>query len=69
MTPGEFIVKWRTSELKERSGSQPYFNDLYQMLGEPTPTDADPSGDWYCFEKGARKDTGGDGLADVWKRG
>ena len=68
MTPGEFIAKWRASELKERSGSQSHFNDLCRLLGEPTPTDADPAGEWYCFERGARKDTGGDGWADVWKR-
>ena len=36
--------------------------------GEPTPAEADPSGETYCFERGARKDTGGDGWADVWKR-
>ena len=69
MTPGEFIAKWRASELKERSASQSHFIDLCRMLGEPTPTDADPAGEWYCFERGARKDTGGDGWADVWKRG
>ena len=69
MTPGEFIAKWRASELKESSAAQSHFNDLCQLLGEPTPTDADPTGDWYCFEHGARKDTGGDGWADVWKRG
>ena len=69
MTPGEFIAKWRASELKERSASQSHFIDLCRLLGEPTPTDADPSGEWYCFERGARKDTGGDGWADVWKRG
>ena len=69
MTPGEFIAKWQASELKERSASQSHFIDLCRMLGEPTPTDADPAGDWYCFERGARKDTGGDGWADVWKRG
>ncbi len=69
MTPGEFIAKWRASELKERSASQSHFNDLCRMLGELTPTDADPAGERYCFERGARKDTGGDGWADVWKRG
>ena len=69
MTPGEFIAKWRASELKERSASQSHFIDLCRMLGEPTPTDADPTGEWYCFERGARKDTGGDGWADAWKRG
>ena len=69
MTPGEFIAKWRVVELKERSASQSHFNDLCGLVGEPTPTDADPSGEWYCFERGARKDSGGDGWADVWKRG
>ncbi len=69
MTPGAFIAKWRASELTERSAAQSHFIDLCHLLGEPTPTDADPKGEWYCFERGARKDTGGDGWADVWKRG
>ena len=68
MTPHEFIAKWRASELKERSASQEHFIDLCRLLGEPTPAEADPAGDTYCFERGARKDTGGDGWADVWKR-
>ena len=68
MTPGEFIAKWRASELKERSASQEHFIDLCRLLGEPTPAEADPTGDHYCFERGARKDTGGAGWADVWKR-
>ena len=68
MTPNEFIAKWRASELKESSASQEHFIDLCRMLGEPTPAEADPTGKTYCFERGARKDTGGDGWADVWKR-
>ena len=32
------------------------------------PAEADPAGDTYCFERGARRDTGRDGWADVWKR-
>ena len=68
MTPYEFIAKWSASELKERSASQEHFIDLCRMLGEPTPAEADPTGETYCFERGARKDTGGDGWADVWKR-
>ena len=68
MTPGEFIAKWRDSELKERSGSQEHFIDLCRLLGEQTPAQADPTGDRYCFERGARKDSGSDGWADVWKR-
>ena len=39
-----------------------------RLLGEPTPAEADPAGERYCFERGARKDSGGDGWADVWKR-
>ena len=67
MRPGEFIAKWRASELKERSAAQEHFIDLCRLLGEPTPAEADPTGEHYCFERGARKDTGGDGWADVWK--
>ena len=69
MTPGEFIAKWRASALKERSAAQEHFIDLCRLLGEPTPAEADPAGTHYCFERGARKDAGGDGWADVWKRG
>ena len=68
MTPGTFIAKWRASELKERSAAQEHFIDLCRLLGEPTPAEADPTGERYCFERGARKDGGGDGWADVWKR-
>ena len=69
MTPGEFIAKWQAAALKESAASQEHFIDLCRLLGEPTPAEADPAGEWYCFERGARKDTGGDGWADVWKRG
>ena len=69
MTPGEFTAKWQASELKESSAAQEHFIDLCRLLGEPTPAEADPTGERYCFERGARKDTGRDGWADVWKRG
>ena len=68
MTPNEFIAKWHASELKERSAAQEHFIDLCRLLGEPTPAEADPKGNHYCFERGAFKDAGGDGWADVWKR-
>jgi len=38
------------------------------MLGVPTPNE-DPTGENYAFEKGAHKIEGGEGWADVWKRG
>jgi len=63
-----FIRKWRRAELKERSASQEHFIDLCRVLGEKTPAEADPKGEWYCFEAGASKLGGGDGFADVWMR-
>ena len=68
MEAQEFIAKWRASELKESSAAHEHFIDLCRLLGEPTPAEDDPSGQRYCFERGARKDTGGRGWADVWKR-
>jgi type II restriction/modification system DNA methylase subunit YeeA len=68
VTPDQFIDKWKDATLKERSASQEHFLDLCHLLDEPTPAQADPSGCWYCFEKGAAKAGGGDGWADVWRR-
>jgi len=69
ITPQEFVNKWRQSKLKESAGSQSHFNDLCYMLGHPTPAEADPEGTHFTFERGANKRTGGQGWADVWKRG
>jgi type II restriction/modification system DNA methylase subunit YeeA len=69
MTPQEFVAKWRASTLKERSGSQEHFIDLCRMLGHETPAQADSDGVWFTFERGADKSTGGQGWADVWKKG
>ena len=68
MTPEKFIDKWTRSKLKETSASQEQFIDLCNLLDEPTPAEADSEGEYYCFERGARKEGGGDGWADVWKR-
>ena len=68
MHAAEFIAKWRKVELKERSAAQEHFLDLCRMLGHPTPAEADPTGESFCFEKGAEKHGGGDGFADVWKK-
>ncbi len=64
-----FIARWQRSTLSERSAAQSHFIDLCRLLGEPAPAEADPEGEFYSFEKGLRKSTGGDGFADVWKRG
>ncbi len=69
MTPHAFLSKWRHVELKERSASQSHFNDLCALLDVPNPVAADPKGEWFTFEKGASKTNGGEGWADVWRRG
>lgn len=69
MTPHDFITKWRNVELKERSAAQAHFIDLCRLLGIDDPVTADPKGEWFTFEKGATKTTGGEGWADVWRRG
>ena len=69
MTPREFLDKWQHAELKERSASQSHFNDLCALLGVPDPVSADPKGEWFTFEKGASKTSGGEGWADVWRKG
>jgi len=69
MQPSEFIKKWQGNAQKERSASQSHFNDLCALVGQPAPFDADPAGEWFAFEKGALKTGGGDGWADVWRRG
>ena len=69
MQPQQFIDKWKAAELKERAACQEHFIDLCAVLNEPTPAAADPTGEWYTFEKGVGKEGGGKGFADVWRRG
>jgi type II restriction/modification system DNA methylase subunit YeeA len=69
MTPGQFIAKWRAAELKERAAAQAHFLDLCALLGVPDPISEDPKGEWFCFERGATKQDGKPGWADVWRRG
>jgi hypothetical protein len=65
MTPEQFVALWNNNPLSERAGAQAHFDDLCDLLGVEKPRDPDS----YCFERGAKKSTGGDGWADVWKRG
>lgn len=69
LSPSEFTAKWAGSTRTERAASQEHFIDLCRMLGVDTPNEADPTGEWYAFEKGAEKQDGSGGFADVWKRG
>ena len=69
LTAREFIAKWRASTLKERSAAQEHFIDLCRLVEHPTPAEADPTGAHFTFERGATKTGGGEGWADVWKKG
>ena len=65
MTPETFIARWKNNALTERAGAQAHFDDLCDLLGVEKARNPDN----YCFERGAKKSSGGDGWADVWKRG
>ena len=68
ITPQLLIAKWKRADLAERAASQEHFIDLCRMLGHPTPAEADPTGEFFTFERGAEKAEGGNGWADVCKR-
>jgi type II restriction/modification system DNA methylase subunit YeeA len=69
ISPRQFITKWLNSPIKERAAAQEHFLDICRMLGELSPAEVDPTGKEYGFEVGASKTTGGNGFADVFKRG
>ena len=69
MTPQDFIRKWKPVALTERATAQEHFLDLCRLFDHPTPAGDDPIGDHFTFEKGAPKTGGGEGWADVWKKG
>jgi hypothetical protein len=52
MSPQEFVRKWKAVELSERSAARSHFIDLCRVFDHPTPTDDDPTGDRFTFEKG-----------------
>jgi hypothetical protein len=64
-----FVRKWNASTLTERSGAPQHFRDLCDALDVPHPTEEDQIGTSYTFEKRVAKTGGGEGFADVWKRG
>jgi hypothetical protein len=76
LTPDQFVEKWSKAELSERAASHEHFIDLCRLIDQPTPAQADSTGEDYCFEKhvkvvgSASKGSKGEGgFVDVWKRG
>ena len=82
MTAAEFKKKWSRYQGKESAAYQEHFIDLCRLLGQPTPVEADPSGnDFFCFQKRVVKgaeflnlehpdcgDPTERGFADVWRK-
>ena len=82
MTVAEFKQKWSRYQGKESAAYQEHFIDLCRLLGQPTPVEADPSGnDFFCFQKRVVKgaeflnlehpdcgDPTERGFADVWRK-
>jgi hypothetical protein len=83
MTPAEFKTKWAKVSAKESAAYQSHFDDLCRLLNLPTPLEADPKGEFFCFQKRVVKDVelfelhetpdasepAERGFADVWKKG
>lgn len=65
----EFVRRWANSSLREQQGAQSHFNELCAILGMQAPTQADPTGENFAFEKQVIKANGKAGRADVWLRG
>lgn len=65
VTPEQFIATWKNNSLTEKGGAQPHFEDLCRLLRVEPPRQYGE----YCYEQDLRKMHGGNGFADVWKRG
>jgi type II restriction/modification system DNA methylase subunit YeeA len=68
LTVAEFVRRWKINSQTERASAQSHFSDLCEVLGEQSPTESDPTGERYAFEKRVSKTRGGTGFADVWLR-
>ena len=69
MNAEDFVQRWGSSTLQERQAAQSHFNELCRLVGHLPPAEADPHGEFFTFEEGVLRATGGRGRADVWKRG
>ncbi|HEY3323009.1 MAG TPA: hypothetical protein VGP72_21325 [Planctomycetota bacterium] len=56
ITPQAFVQKWGASTLKESAAYSEHFCDLCRLVGQPTPAEADPKGEFFTFQKGVIKD-------------
>jgi len=66
LTPLQFVDRWRGSTSTERQAYQQHFLDLCHLVGHPIPAELDRENQFFTFEAGAAKQSGGQGWADVW---
>jgi len=64
-----FIRRWEDSQLREQQAAQSHFNELCDLVDHPHPTEQDPAGTAFTFEKQVLRDSGKSGRADVWYKG
>jgi hypothetical protein len=63
ITPKEFAQKWSNIQLSESAAAQRQFIDLCRLVDHQTPPEMDRKGEFFTFEAGASKQTGGQGRA------
>jgi hypothetical protein len=51
----------------ERAAAQEHCLDLCRLVGQQTPNEAEPTGDFCALEKGTARTSGGEGWANVWE--
>ncbi len=71
MTPQQFVQNWQNTALKERQSYQIHFMELCDLVEHERPTGSgiDTAGKTFAFEYGLKKDSGGQGFADVFYDG
>jgi hypothetical protein len=61
----EFVERWKAAMLAERAAAQSHFIDLCEVLGQPQPAAADPTGESFTFEKHISALKGGKGYTPL----
>ena len=66
-----FVERWRNTELSERASYQAHFMALCDFVGyeHPAGSGKDEHGNDFVFEYSLKKQSGGQGFADVYLQG